>query len=170
MRKKIVVNDKMQTGYAYWLTEPMGKNFHAEFKPELTPQQMLELGVFGGRYLRDCQKEFPKAWFKRAKLLPMGIKGHNKTLNFFKVDASSSLKIWQKNDWLHPQDPRGWFQWYCRYYLGRRSEDDQRQIKRWKAISRHVAQIKKHCKPKCLTCRPRQRQALLHWAIDARKI
>ncbi len=170
MRKKIIVKDRMQTGYTYWLTEPMGKNFHAEFKPELTPQAMLALGVFGGRYLRDCQKEFPRSWFKRAKLLPSGFVGHNKALNFFKVDASQDLKVWQKKDWIHPQDPRGWFQWYCRYFMGRRSEDDVRQIKRWKAIRRHMAQIKKNCKPKDLTCRPRQRQALLHWAIDARKI
>jgi hypothetical protein len=170
MRKKIVVKDTMQTGYTYWLTEPKGKNFHPEFQPELTPEQMLALGVFGGRYLRDCQKEFPKAWFKHAKLMPLGFKGHDKTLNFFKVDASQDLKVWQKKDWIHPQDPRGWFQWYCRYFMGRRSEDDVRQIKRWKAIRRHIAQIKKNCKPKDLTCRPRQRQALLHWAIDARRI
>jgi hypothetical protein len=64
-RKKIFVNDKMQKGYLYELYELEGKNFHIEFKPELTPKQMLELGIFGGVYMRDCVKEFPKNWFNK---------------------------------------------------------------------------------------------------------
>ena len=168
--KIILVRDKMQTGYRYELVEPEGRNFDPEFRPELTPKQMLELGVFGGRYLRDCKKEFPAAWFKRAKLLPPDLPGHDPKLNFFGVDASQPLKVWQKNDWIHPQDPRGWFQWYCRYYLGRRSEDDQRQIKRWLNMKRHISQLKKYCRKKDLNCRRGQRQALLHWAYDSRKI
>ncbi|MCM8758767.1 MAG: hypothetical protein NC906_03220 [Candidatus Omnitrophica bacterium] len=171
MKKKLViVNDKMQKGYRYYLSEPEGKNFHPDFKPELTPQQMLELGVFGGRYLRDCRNEFPARWFKNAKLHPEGIPGHSKELNFFKVDASQPLKVWQEKGWIHPDDPRGWFQWYCRYYMGRRHPDDERQIKRWKAMKRHISQIKKNCKPGDLNCRKKQRQALLHWAYDSRKI
>jgi hypothetical protein len=129
---------------------------------------MLELGVFGGKYLSDCQKEYPKSWFINAKLSK-----HTKepNLNFFKVSASQPLKVWQQKGWIFDQDPRGWFQWYCRYYMGRRiPPEDERQIKRWKAIKRHVAQIKKNCQPQDLTCRPRQRQALLHWAYDSRKI
>jgi hypothetical protein len=66
--------------------------------------------------------------------------------------------------------PRGWFQWYCRYYMGRRMPDeDGRQIKRWKAIRRHVRQLQLACEPGDLSCRRRQRQALLHWAYDSRK-
>lgn len=167
---KITVNDKMQRGYKYELVAPIGKNFDPEFKPELTPKQMLALGVFGGRYMRDCIKEFPKNWFTHAKLHPKNTPGHTKSLNFFKVDASQSLDVWEKKGWIHPQDPRGWFQWYCRYYIGRRSEDDARQIKRWKSISRHIAQVKKNCVRGDLTCRPKQRQAILHWAYDSRKI
>lgn len=165
--KTVVVNDKMQKNYKYQIVEPIGKNFHPDFKPELTPKQMLELGVFGGKYLTDCKKEFPKDWFKKAKLSPE-IK--DPELNFFKINASQPLKVWQEKGWIHNQDPRGWFQWYCRYYLGRRTSDDKRQIKRWKAIKRHIGQIKKNCKKLDLGCRRKQRQALLHWAIDSRKI
>lgn len=160
------MHNKMQQGYSYTLVAPAGRGFDPNFTPTLTPKQMLELGVFGGRYMTDCVKEFPKSWFARAKLSTV----HDKRLNFFQVDASQPLSVWRKNGWIHPQDPRGWFQWYCRYYLGRRTEDDERQIRRWKAIWRHVTQLKTHCPPRALTCRPRQRQALLHWAIDSRNI
>lgn len=133
MLKKIIVNDKMQTNYQYLLSEPIGKNFDPEFKPELTPKEMLELGVFGGKYMTDCQAEFPKSWFIKAKLSPAK---KDIKLNFFGVEASQKLSEWQKKGWIHPNDPRGWFQWYCRYYLGRRSIDDERQIKRWQAMTR----------------------------------
>lgn len=120
---KVVVNDKMQTGYEYILTEPEGKNFDPLFKPELTPKEMLELGIFGGVYIRDCQNEFPHDWFVHAQLSP---DKHNLSLNYFKVDASQSLSVWKEKRWIHENDPRGWFQWYCRYYMGRRSVDDDR--------------------------------------------
>lgn len=160
----------MQKGYRYTLTASVGRNFDKRFKPELTPKRMLELGVFGGRYMRDCKKEYPKDWFKKAKLQPEDKPGHDKNLNYFKVDASQPLSVWRKKGWIKPQDPRGWFEWYCRYYMGRRSEDDERQIKRWLAMTRHIAQVKKNCKKGDKTCRPIQRQALLHWAYDSRKI
>ena len=117
--------------------------------------------------MTDCTEEFPEDWFEEAKLCH---EFHNAELNFFKVNASQTLSVWKKNGWIHPQDPRGWFQWYCRYYMGRRTQDDARQIKRWKAIWRHVAAVRKNCIAGDLTCRPRQRQAILHWAIDSRKI
>jgi hypothetical protein len=164
--KRILVNDRMQTDYVYELTAPEGRHFHPEFRPDLTPAQMLELGVFGGVYLRDCRDEFPAAWFKKARLASGR---RDPKLNCFGVHASQPLRVWQANGWIHPQDPRGWFQWYCRYYRGRRSADDERQIARWKAIRRHMAQVKNNCPPGLLTCRRRQRQALLHWAYDARK-
>ena len=167
MGKIIVVNDKMQQGYCYERVEPEGKNFHPDFKPELTPKEMLELGVFGGKYMTDCRDEFPADWFANARLSPQC---HDPDLNFFGVNASKPLSYWQQKDWIYPEDPRGWFQWYCRYYMGRRSVDDERQIKRWKAMTRHIAQIKKHCTPGDLACRRKQRQALLHWAYDSRKL
>jgi hypothetical protein len=169
MRKRTVtVNDKMQKGYRYYLTEQAGRNFDPEFGPQLTPKQMLQLGVFGGKYMTDTRKEFPKSWFEKAKL---SINGRDRSLNYFGVDASQPLSVWRKNGWIHPDDPRGWFQWYCRYYMGRRvPQEDLRQIGRWKAMRRHTRQIELHCEPGDQTCRKRQRQALLHWAYDSRKI
>lgn len=167
--KKIIVNDKMQKNYSYLLSEPVGRNFHKNFKPQLTPRQMLELGVFGGKYMTDCQEEFPKSWFYRAKLSPQH---HDDFLNFFRKHASQPLRFWIEKGWINRKhDPRGWFQWYCRYYLGRRLPgEDERQIRRWKAMVRHIAQIKNNCRPRDFTCRPVQRQALLHWAYDSRNI
>ncbi|HRZ30227.1 MAG TPA: hypothetical protein P5274_00950 [Candidatus Paceibacterota bacterium] len=170
--KTIRVSDKMQKGYRYELTEPVGKNFAPEFKPELTPKEMLELGVFGGVYLRDCTKEFPKNWFAKAKFQKKGSYVHEAKLNFFGINASQPLSVWREKGWIFEKhDPRGWFQWYCRYYMGRRIPDmDNTQIKRWKAIKRHIAQIKKNCRTKDNSCRQRQRQAVLHWAYDSQKI
>ena len=169
MRKRtVVVNDKMQTGYRYQLSAPAGRQFDPDFRPELTPAEMLRLGVFCGKYMTDTRKEFPKSWFVGAKLAPLG---RDCTLNFFGVDASQPLSVWRAKGWLHPDDPRGWFQWYCRYYRGRRLPDeDARQIKRWKAMRRHISQIERNCERGNIFCRPRQRQALLHWAYDSRKI
>lgn len=166
-KKRVKVSDRMQKNYIYWPVAPIGRNFHPEFKPDLTPKQMLELGVFGGRYMTDCRKEFPKSWYARAKLCH---EFHDPKLNYFRVNASKPLSYWKKKGWICPEDPRGWFQWYCRYYLGRRGPDDARQIKRWKAMTRHIAQIKKHCRPGDIRCRRKQRQALLHWAYDSRKL
>ena len=167
VRTKVVVNDKMQRGYVYYRTEPVGRRFAPGFHPELTPEQMLALGVFGGKYMTDCRAEFPKDWFRRAKLCAGR---HDSRLNCFGVNASQSLRVWRRKGWIRPQDPRGWFQWYCRYYMGRRSRDDERQIKRWRAIRRHVAAIRKNCEEGDLECRRKQRQAVLHWACDSRLI
>ena len=164
----VIVNDKMQKHYRYTLTEPEGKRFDPMFTPDLTPKQMLALGVFGGVYMRDCQKEFPKDWFTKGKFQKEGMYKSDPKINFFGVNASQSLSVWRAKGWIHAQDPRGWFQWYCRYYMGRRTTDDARQIKRWRAMQRHISQIKKNCSTGDYTCRPKQRQALLHWAYDSR--
>jgi len=163
--KEVIVNDDMQESYRYILSEPMGKNFHPEFKPELTPGEMLELGVFGGKYMTDCISEFPKDWFENARLCS---ESHNAQLNYFGVNASQSLGTWVDKGWIRKDDPRGWFQWYCRYYMGRRTPDDERQVKRWKAMRRHIAQVKKNCRKGDVFCRPKQRQALMNWAYDSR--
>lgn len=164
---RIVVNDLMQQNYIYLVTEPMGQNFHPDFRPELTPKEMLELGVFGGKYMTDCTAEYPEDWFANAKLCRAR---HAPEMNFFGVQASQPLAVWKAKGWIYPEDPRGWFQWYCRYFMGRRNPDDARQIRRWRAIRRHIAQIRKQCAPNDLFCRPKQRQALLHWAYDSRTI
>lgn len=165
---KVVVNDIMQQNYVYYLSEEEGKNFAEEFKPELSPKEMLELGVFGGKYMTDCRDEFPTDWYKAAKL---NSKIHEASLNYFGVNASQPLSVWRKKGWIYREDPRGWFQWYCRYFMGRRIPDiDKWQIGRWRAIARHVAQVRLNCRKGDLSCRRKQRQALLHWAYDSRVI
>jgi hypothetical protein len=168
MKRVVTVNDEMQRGYRYVLSEPPGRNFAPDFRPELTPAEMLRLGVFAGKYMTDTRGEFPRSWFTGAKLASGP---RDPRLNCFGVDASQPLSVWRSKGWIHPDDPRGWFQWYCRYYMGRRMpEEDRRQIDRWKAMRRHVRQIERNCEPGDLACRRRQRQALLHWAYDSRRI
>ena len=166
-RKEVIVNDKMQRGYRYVRTKPVGREFDPQFTPDLTPREMLELGVFGGKYMTDCRDEFPRSWFAHARLSP---ERRDPSLNYFGVDASQPLSYWRAKGWIYHEDPRGWFQWYCRYYTGRRCPDDERQIRRWKAMHRHIAQLRKHCRKGDIRCRPKQRQALLQWAYDSRKI
>ena len=127
-QKHILVNDKMQRGYSYALSEPEGKNFDPEFKPQLTPKQMLALGVFGGVYRRDCTNEFPKDWFTHVKFQKEGSYTHDPKLNYFGINASQPLSVWKKKGWIYADDPRGWFQWYCRYYLGRRIPDEDKNV------------------------------------------
>ena len=168
MNKLVCVNDSFQEDYHYRLVAPMGQHMHPEFQPHLSPKEMLALGVFGGKYMCDCRDEFPDDWFADARLSPAG---KDVSLNYFEVDASQSLREWQRKGWIFEQDPRGWFQWYCRYYMGRRIPDeDDRQIKRWKGIRRHWAAVKKNCECHDFSCRRKQRQALLHWAYDSRNI
>lgn len=168
MAKWIEVNDKMQRGYKYQLVCAAGKDFHPDFQPQLTPAEMLELGVMGGKYMTDCRDEFPKSWFENAKLSP---EKKNAKINYFGVMAGKPLSYWQQKGWIYEEDPRGWFQWYCRYYQGRRLEkEDARQIKRWRMMKRHQTQLRNNCEEGDPFCRPRQRQALLQWAYDSRKI
>ncbi len=167
MNRQVLVNDLMQQGYSYTITEPEGENFHPGFRPDLTPAEMLELGVFGGKYMTDCADEFPASWFENARLCT---EKRDPSLNLFGVNASKPLSYWRLKGWIYHEDPRGWFQWYCRYFIGRRCPDDQRQISRWKAMTRHIAQLRKYCFAGDLECRKRQRQALLHWAYDSRRL
>lgn len=160
----IIVNDKMQKNYEYELAEKEGCNFDFEFNPELTPKQMLEFGVFEGHYLNDCRKEFPDDWFINAKL---SMNKPDIECNLFGVKSRQSLSVWRNKGWIIEPDIRGWFQWYCRYYMGRRIEKiDRIQIKRWKAFKRHKIQIEKNCMMMDFDCRKKQRQALLQWAYN----
>lgn len=170
MTKNIIhVDEPYQTSYAYPLDAPMGRHFAADFTPDLSPKAMLQLGVFGGDYFKVVPVEFPADWFDGVELSGEG--GGRKERNYFGVMASQSLKEWQRKGWIYPEDPLGWFLWYCRYYMGRRiPEEDARQIKRWKNMRRHVVQIEHACLASDMSCRPRQRQALLHWAYDSRKV
>ncbi len=168
MATDVTVNDLMQKGYRYQRVVPAGDHFHPDFRPALSPPELLSMGIFGGKYMTDCRDEFPAEWFEKAKLSPQR---KDITLNYYKVDASLPLREWRKRGWIYAEDPRGWFQWYCRYYMGRRIPgEDERQIKRWKGIKRHAAAIRKNCRPGDATCRPKQRQTLLHWAYDSRRL
>ena len=174
MNKKntvVRVKNRMQHGYSYECVAREGKDFDPSFRPDLTPKEMLALGVFGGVYMRDCTKEYPASWFAKAKFAPKNIKKHMPEINYFGVNASHPLSVWRKNGWIYKDDPRGWFEWYCRYYMGRRiPKEDERQIKRWKMMKRHIAQIVGKCRKGDFSCNTRQRQALLHWAYDSRKL
>lgn len=168
MKKLIDYTDTLQSDYHYFLTEPEGKNFNPLFEPQLSPKQMLELGVFGGEYFADKPSDIPHQWWKNAKLSNT----YDKDLNYFGVRASQPRSVWLQKGWIHEEyDPRGWFQWYCRYYMGRRIEGyDDWQIQRWNNMKRHIAQLQKACPIGELNCRPVQRQALLHWAYDSRML
>ena len=143
---------------------PKEKDIYKLFKPQLTPKEMLEHGVFGGSYFENKEmKEFPKSWFKKARLS----KNFNVELNRFKVRAGLTRQDWMKKGWIFKEDPLGWFQWYCRYTNGRRIKGvDEVQIQRWLNFTRHVKAIKKNCEKNDLSCRRRQRQAILQWAYD----
>ena len=138
-------------------------DFYKIFEPQLTPKQMLELGVFGGSYFGNKIDEFPKSWFKNAKIS----KNFDINLNRFKVKSGLSRDHWIKKGWIYKEDPLGWFQWYCRFSMGRRiAHIDEIQIKRWKNFKRHVMAINKNCEKNDLSCRRKQRQAILQWAYN----
>ena len=176
--------------YSYTLTERPGdccSGSGNSFTPALTPGQMLALGVFEGKYLNDSVCEFPREWFADAiaagRLSP---ERPDIRCNAFGVKSRQPLQVWRENGWLpraqrasqghghailsdpaQNPDERGWFQWYCRYWMGRRiPELDAIQIQRWRAFRRHEGAVRGACRRGDLTCRPRQRQALLQWAYD----
>ena len=160
---KVVVNDRMQQGYTYVISAPTGADFAPGFEPHFTPAEMLAHGVFEGKYCNDCQGELPAEWFAEAKVSDVP----DPDVNYFRIKSRQPLSVWRDKGWIMGDDPRGWFQWYCRYYLGRRDpEIDAKQIKRWRAFARHAAQVRNNCDPGDWTCRPRQRQALLQWSYD----
>ena len=178
--------NRMEKDYSYVLTCNPGENFDPTFKPYADPGEILALGAFGGKYLNDCLLEFPAEWFWRAGLLDkLRPVEEDITVNYFQIDSRLGLSQWKEKGWVPTRsnrglsggnrelladpsknpDVRGWFQWYCRYWMGRREEElDAIQIKRWRAFSRHLGAVSKNCSKGDVTCRPRQRQALLHWA------
>ena len=159
----VTVNDKMQQSYEYLISAKMGSNFENQFEPYFRPDTMLEMGIFEGKYCNDCQDELPSGWLKDAKTSKIP----DPTINYFGVKSRQSLSVWRDKGWVIGPDPRGWFQWYCRFINGRRIPHiDKIQIKRWKAFKRHVSAIKKNCEPGNTHCRKKQRQAILQWAYD----
>jgi hypothetical protein len=174
---QITPHNRMDHGnYRYVLSAPYGVITDDKFQPYLTPQEMLSYGVFEGKYICDCATEFPKEWYIDAiKHQTMSPSFPDASCNYFHIKSRQSRSVWINNGWIPvaPNDPdnRGWFQWYCRYYIGRRIPNvDQIQIKRWRAFNRHMGQVKKNCDvhhSNPLQCRPKQRQALLQWSYNA---
>jgi len=159
----VAVDDSMQRGYRYEIAAPAGRELAPGFGPAYTPKEMLALGVFEGKYVNDCRAELPADWFEKARIA----EAPDPALNCFGVKSRQPLSVWREKGWILGPDPRGWFQWYCRYWLGRRLPDiDPIQIRRWRGFARHAAQVRRNCEPMDLSCRPRQRQALLQWAHD----
>ena len=172
-KKGTVINakNKMDRNYTYILEKNYGDmSDYPDFTPHLTPKEMLILGIFEGKYLNDCISEFPKEWYQEAlKANTLSPEKPNIYCNYFKIKSRMSLQEWINRGWIfqtnNDPDNRGWFQWYCRFYIGRRiPELDQLQINRWKKYARHYAQVKKNCSD--ITCRPKQRQSLLQWAYN----
>lgn len=159
----VAVNNKMQTDYYYKLSHKQG-DMPANFAPIFTPGDMLRLGVFEGKYLCDCVAEYPAHMMYGARFSPA--KPDPVRMNAFKAKSRNPMWLWQERGWIHPQDPRGWFEWYCRFWLGRRSADDQRQIDRWaRFAARHTGALL-HFGEGDITKRKATRQALLQWAHD----
>ena len=181
--RTITAADRMQMSsygqYEYTLTARAGRDFDPGFAPMRTPAQILRAGAFEGRYLNDCTAEFPREWFADARARGRLCEPADETVNAFGVKSRLSLGEWRRRGWIAPDDPdvRGWFQWYCRYWLGRRDPAlDARQIARWRAFARHSGQIlasyrrlgraRPQTPAEKRAHRPRQRQALLQWAYD----
>jgi hypothetical protein len=183
--KKVRVNDLMQKTSYVLTAKPGRRSFPRDFRPDLTPAQMLKLGVFEGKYLNDCEGELPIEWFEISK--DKRSEEADPALNLFGVKSRKSLGYWRKKGWIPivegDIDVRGWFQWYCRYYLGRRMpEVDQKQIKRWKSFQARFSGIfrngiksnrkalRKMSGKERKAFYAKNQQALLQWGIDSRKI
>ena len=175
--RKITVNNRMEKNYSYVLTYKAGTNItkgglntngklinYPDFKPAFSPREILNMGSFEGKYCNDQIFEFPRNWYKLVKLSP---ERANPSINYFGVKSRQSLQEWIKKKWIpvhkKDRDVRGWFEWYCRYWLGRRiPEVDIIQIKRWKSFKRHYVQFLKNTKGKAF--HPKRRQMLLQWS------
>ena len=168
VKRRVVVHDKMQRGYVYYRTEPPGRNFDPAFAPELTPRADARARRVRRTVHDRLPRRVPEDLVHAREAVRCQARRRCSTASASTHRSRSPCGA--VNGWVSGQDPRGWFQWYCRYYMGRRSPDDARQIRRWRAIARHIGAIRKHCEPGDVDCRRRQRQAVLHWAYDSRML
>ena len=146
------------------------------FAPMLTPKEMLQRGVFGGTYFNNSTdlKNYPHNWFKGLDETLYKSDVYLTRVNYFKVKSGQSLEEWQAKGWIHKDDPRGWFEWYCKYFMGRRHEDDERQMKRWLAFCGPKGRWRSIIYSKidsvgcgvamCGNVSRRIQQSLLHWS------
>ncbi|NLE06562.1 MAG: hypothetical protein GX638_17395, partial [Crenarchaeota archaeon] len=164
-----------QKDYTYKLTKRVGSwPEFPMFKPELTPVEILKLGVFQGKRFNDCFREFPREWFlevleenKLSVLKPM------RKFNYFKVPEDVIAVDWKDEDHdslMDQHDPRGWLQWYIRFHLGRRTPVDRKQINRWVSFGkRYKKMIESSCKKGDDKCKTRIKQAMICWGFDPKK-
>ena len=137
-----------------------------EFKPDLTPEEIFKAGAFGGTYWRPIYSSVVKKYLKNQHLKYkwdideslLSCSEYDATKNKYGVECGTSLEFWESKGWIKEQDPYGWVQWYCEYYYGRRSDDDERQIKRWKSFVKRFSGMKQTNKVK---------QSLLHWGMKS---
>lgn len=163
--------DKSKSNTPIGVTSPIAFQDHSRFKPVLTPLSILCLGAFNGSYFHDWpeypySKELPKRWMNLAlKAGKISVKS-NTDINYFKIKSGLERSSWLKSGWISEYDPLGWFEWYCKFYCGRRiPHEDHRQISRWCSYKRHSSAVSNTC-PGDLSCHRRQRQSLIHWAYD----
>lgn len=171
---------------------------YPDFRPNIYPKDMLKSGILGGGYFRDIYsqvtkkhykdtwKEFPKNWFTDLPKNYYASQIYDTNINKYKVHSGARLNVsdqfgllyWESQDWIIPLDPYGWIMWYFRFYLGRRSYDDQRQIKRWLNFAgpngRFRRRLINECKKKSknwddYSVSPVIRQGLLHWGYELTK-
>lgn len=167
---------------------------HPEFKPNLTPREIFKLGSFGGTYWRPIKskfynkrlsnqhKKYPSSWWKGIpdEWLTTPFSKYNTRLNKYNKKVGTTLQFWEEKDWIDPQDPYGWVQWYCEFYLGRRSEDDERQIDRWVKLAGEKGRFRKWLVTQILKkgnksdwnngeISPAIRQTLQHWGYKLTK-
>ena len=161
---------------------------HPEFRPNIAPKDMFKLGIMGGSYFRKIKSPKTKKiyqnhhkHFKFLKDIPDNLiinQEYDKSVNYYKVEVGTSYEYWMEKNWIKEDiDPYGWIEWYCNFYNGRRTEDDIRQINRWKKSAGPKGRFKNQLQNKVNELRsngekiyPRLRQTLLHWAYDSRKM
>ena len=160
---------------------------YPDFTPNLTPREIFKLGSFGGTYWRPIYSsvtnkyyknkylKYPKFWWKNISKNCLTNKwtDYNKNINKYNVKVGTTLEFWEKKNWITKYHPYGWVQWYCDFYNGKRSKDDDRQIYRWirtagpksrfrRALINLI--LKKKSSYNDFNISPKRRQTLQHWA------
>jgi hypothetical protein len=165
---------------------------YPEFTPNLTPKQMFELGSFGGTYWRPIKSKFFKKKLKNkhkkyiwlnnidSDKLTRPFDKYDKKINRYGVKVGTTLEFWEEKGWIDKKDPYGWVQWYCEFYSGRRSKDDERQISRWSKLAGSNGRFRKWLVTQILkkgtkddwdnyNISPAIRQTLQHWGYKLTK-
>mmetsp|Transcript_19022 Transcript_19022/g.47088 ORF Transcript_19022/g.47088 Transcript_19022/m.47088 type:complete len:353 (+) Transcript_19022:106-1164(+) len=169
---------------------PEVSNLLKDFHPNRTPEEVLRAGSFGGTYFRPIvsavtnvsysakdvlEDSVEKDWIKGLRMDMLTSKTYRAAINKYGVKCGGSLGMWESSGWITPVDPYGWFQWYCRFYRGRRCDDDARQISRWLKSTGPKGRFRSQLCNKILAAQtthddnsisPVIRQTLLHWGLE----